>query len=81
MLADSPTATKEVVIRDYAKEERASGLVPSAPEGVQQVGVGAGQPRETSQKRQGSAGGILGRMAKNSNGWAATGQTAGTSSA
>ena len=51
MLADSPTATKEVVIRDYAKEERASGLVPSAPEGVQQVGVGAGQPRETSQKR------------------------------
>jgi len=42
MLADSPTATKEVVIRDYAKEERVSGVVTGASEGVQQVGVGAG---------------------------------------
>ena len=51
MLAESPTATKEVVIRDYAKEERASGAVADVPEVVQQVSVGAGQPRETSQKR------------------------------
>lgn len=35
MLADSPTTTKEVVIRDYAKEERASGVVAGAPEAVQ----------------------------------------------
>tara|TARA_B110000285_G_scaffold174955_1_gene196194 strand:+ start:177 stop:305 length:129 start_codon:yes stop_codon:yes gene_type:complete len=42
MLADSPTAAKEVVIRDYAKEERASGVVAGATEGVQQVGVGTG---------------------------------------